>query len=399
MTKLKTKIIPYGKQQIDEDDIKSVIEVLRSEWLTTGPQVDIFETALAQFTDAKHAVALNSGTAGLHASMYCAGIQHGDEVIVPSMTFAATANAVVFQGGTPVFADIEPNTLLIDPNIVEPLITSHTKAIVAVDYAGQPCNYTALKKIADKYNLILIADACHSIGAEYQGVKTGNLADLTVFSFHPVKHITTGEGGAVLTNNKEFAQKIRKFRNHGISTDHRQRAEQNSWFYTMDDLGYNYRITDLQCALGTSQLKKLPAWLEKRQYIADCYSSLLKNKESKYLHIKISNIKGVEPLEINKIVKHAYHLYVIKINFEETDIRRDAIFSAMRSKGIGVNVHYIPVHLHPFYQKRFGCKKGDCPQSEKVYEQILSLPIFPAMTNENIMFVINSLNEILSNNK
>src|ERR1043165_6451624 len=263
--------IPYGRQLIDEEDIRAVVEVLRSEWLTTGPMIEKFEAALAALVGAKHAVAVSNGTAAIHAAAFAAGIGPGDEVIVPPMTFAASANCVVYQGGVPIFADIDRSTLLLDPAAVEALVTSRTKAIIAVDYAGQPCDYTALGEIARRHDLVLIDDAAHAIGASDNGRAVGTLADLSTFSFHPVKHITTGEGGAITTDDTELAQRMRIFRNHGITTDHRQREQQGSWFYEMVALGYNYRLTDLQCALGLSQLRKLPDWLVRRRAIARRY--------------------------------------------------------------------------------------------------------------------------------
>jgi perosamine synthetase len=241
-------VMPYGRQVIDETDIEAVVQVLRSDWLTTGPRVEEFEQAVARCVDAPYAVAVSNGTAALHAAMYAIGVGPGDEVIVPAMTFAATANSVVYQGGTPVFADVEPQTLLLDPLQVAAKITPRTKAVVAVDYAGQPCDYTALRDIVEKHGVLLIADACHALGASCEGKPVGSLADLTVFSFHPVKHITTGEGGMVVTAHAELAARMRLFRNHGISSDHRQRHQLGTWYYEMTDLGYNYRLTDLQCA-------------------------------------------------------------------------------------------------------------------------------------------------------
>lgn len=375
--------IPYGRQTIDEDDIQAVIEVLKSDWLTTGPLVEKFEQAVADFVGAEYAVAVSSGTAALHAAMYAVGIGSGDEVIVPSMTFAATANAVVFQGGTPVFVDVEESTLLIDPAMVEARITPRTRAIVAVDYAGQPCNYEALQKIADRHGLFLIADACHSIGGKYKECRCGGLADLTVFSFHPVKHITTGEGGVVVTDNVDFAKKMRRFRNHGITTDHRRRTENGTWYYEMVDLGYNYRITDFQSALGLSQLRKLPGWIARRRDIAHCYDDAF------------AEISAVRPLDVSPDILHAYHLYVIRLNLLELRVSRAEIFSALREQGIGVNVHYIPVHLHPFYRERFGCRNGDCPVAEAAYEEILSLPIFPAMTDKDVSEVIRTVSRVV----
>ncbi|MBW2011268.1 MAG: UDP-4-amino-4,6-dideoxy-N-acetyl-beta-L-altrosamine transaminase [Deltaproteobacteria bacterium] len=391
------RFIPYGRQTIDEDDIQAVIEVLKSDWLTTGPLVEKFEQAVADFVGAEYAVAVSSGTAALHAAMYAIGVGPGDEVIVPPMTFAATANAVVFQGGTPVFVDVEESTLLIDPEMVEAMITPCTKAIVAVDYAGQPCNYEALQKIADRHGLFLIADACHSIGGKYKECRCGGLADLTIFSFHPVKHITTGEGGMIVTDNVDFAEKMRRFRNHGIATDHRRRTENGTWYYEMVDIGYNYRITDFQCALGLSQLRKLPGWIVRRRDIAHCYDDAF------------AEISAVRPLDVSPDILHAYHLYVLRFNLVElrttrTEIfsalvelrtTRTEIFSALREQGIGVNVHYIPVHLHPFYRERFGCRNGDCPVAETAYEQIISLPVFPAMADKDVSEVIRTVSRVV----
>lgn len=372
-------MIPYGKQYIDEDDIKSVEAVLRTDWLTTGPQVTEFEKAVAEYVDAKHAVAVSNGTAALHSAMYALGIGPGDQVIVPPMTFAATANCVVFQGGTPVFADVDSETLLLDPAKIEEKITNKTKAVIAVDYAGHPCDYDSLRKIADRNNIALVSDACHALGAQYKGKMAGSLADMTVFSFHPVKHITTGEGGMVVTGDEKLAARLRLFRNHGITADHIERGEQESWFYEIEDLGYNYRITDLQCALGISQLKKLPWFLERRQRIALYYNDAF------------TKVTGIKPLAVRHDVFHAFHLYVVKWNFEAFGKDRTTIFKALRKKGIGVNVHYIPVHIHPFYRKRFGTGPGLCPVAEKEYERIISLPIFPGMTDDDVEKVILSV--------
>ena len=372
-------MIPYGRQSVDDEDIQRVVEVLRSDWLTTGPMVEKFEQAVADFVGAKYAVAVSSGTAALHAAMAAAGIDSEDEVIVPTMTFAATANAVVFQGGCPVFVDVLPNTLLVNLSEVEAKITSRTKAIVAVDYAGQPGDYDRLRAIAAQHRLTLIADACHSLGAEYKGRKVGTLADLTVFSFHPVKHITTGEGGMIVSENPEYAEKMRRFRNHGISTDHRQRSKNDTWFYEMTDLGYNYRLTDFQCALGVSQLQKLSGWIERRREIAREYD------------IAFATLRTIKSLDTSADVTHAYHLYVVKLEGAQPERSRAAVFEALRKEGIGVNVHYIPVHLHPFYQERFGGCSGMCLVAEEAYERILSLPIYPAMEDRDVRKVVETV--------
>jgi perosamine synthetase len=316
--------------------------------------------------------------------MYALRIGPNDEVIVPAMTFSATANCVVFQGGTPVFSDVDPGTLLINPASVEANITHRTKAIIAVDFAGQPCDYDSLRALANRHRLTLVADACHSLGGSYKGLPVGSLAKLNTFSFHPVKHITTGEGGMITTNNPELAKRMRVFRNHGITTDHRQRETLGSWFYEMVELGYNYRITDVQCALGLSQLKKLLGWVARRQEIARHYDTIF------------ADLSSIEPLHVRADLSHAYHLYVIRLNLEELQADRADVFAALRAEGIGVNVHYIPVHLHPFYRNRFGTGPGMCPVAEAAYEQILSLPIHPKLTDYEVNYVIDNLEQIIN---
>lgn len=369
-------MIPYGRQSIDDADLRAVAEVLRSDWLTTGPVVERFEQAVAQFTGARYAVAVSSGTAALHAAVHALKIGPGDEVIVPPITFAATANAVVFQGATPVFADVDPCALLLDPAEVEGKITRRTRAIIAVDYAGQPCDYDCLRAIARRHGLALLADACHALGAEYKGKRAGALADLSVFSFHPVKHITTGEGGMVTTDDAALAERMRSFRNHGISTDHRQRSEAGSWFYEMEDLGYNYRLSDIQSALGMSQLSKLPVWLARRSEIAAAYDTALTRLPWK-------------PLALRHGVRHAWHLYVVQVPHN-----RAGIFRVLREGGIGANVHYLPVYLHPFYRRRFGTGRGLCPVAERAYERVLSLPIYPSMSDKDVETVIEAVQRL-----
>jgi len=360
--------IPYGRQWIDEADIAAVVEALRSDWLTTGPRVAEFEQAFARFTGSVEAVAVSSGTAALHAIMHAAGIGAGDEVIVPAMTFAASANCVVYQAGKPVFADVRPDTLLLDPDSVVSRITARTRAIVAVDYAGHACDYDALHQIAKDRNLLLVADACHSLGGSYKGRPVGSLASMSAFSLHPVKPITTGEGGMITTDDPELARRLRGFRNHGITTDHRQREQQGSWFYEMVELGYNYRITDIQCALGLSQLAKLPAWVERRQALARRYDQAF------------SGLDGINALSVHPQVSHAYHLYVVRLDTQAVGMNRSAAFAQLRDQGILVNIHYVPVHLHPFYRRQFGTRPGQCPVAEAAYEQVLSLPMFPRMS-------------------
>jgi len=376
-------MIPYGRQTVDEDDVRAVVEVLHSAWLTTGPMVDRFESDLAARVGAKHAVAVSSGTAALHAMMYAIGLTAGDEVIVPPMTFASTANSVVFQGATPVFTDVDPETLLLCPDRIEEKITDKTRAVLPVDYAGQPCDYDALRDITDRHNLVLLSDACHALGARDKDRPTGILGDLTAFSFHPVKHIATGEGGMITTDDDEFAQRMRIFRNHCITTDHRQRAEQGSWFYEMVDLGFNYRITDIQCALGVSQLKKLSGWLGRRRAIARRYDEAL------------AEVDGINPLGVRADCEHAYHLYVVRLDLEKIGKTRQDVFGRLRAAGVGVNVHYIPVHFHPFYRRRFGTSRGLCPVAESAYERILSLPMYAGLTEQDQQTVIQALRDLV----
>jgi perosamine synthetase len=374
-------MLPYGRQWIDEDDIEAVVRVLRSDWLTTGPMVEEFERSLAQFTGTTHAVAVSNGTAALHAAVAALGIGPCDEVIVPAITFVASANCVVYQGATPIFADVDPKTLLIDPADVERKITPATKAVIAVDYAGQPCDYAALRSIVEGRGIRLVADACHALGGSADGSPVGSLADLSTFSFHPVKPITSGEGGAITTNDAALAQAMRTFRNHGISTDFRQREKRGVWAYEMVQLGYNYRLSDVQCALAMSQLAKLPGWVVRRQEIARRYDAAFQGETA------------FQSLGLRVGVSHAYHLYVIRL---APHLDRAAALRRLRETGIGANVHYPPLHLHPFYRERFGGSPGQCPVAEKACEQILSLPIFPRMHDSDVDDVISAVREVTS---
>lgn len=368
-------MIPYGRQFIDAADIEAVTETLCSDFITTGPKVAEFEKAVAEFADAEYGVAVSNGTAALHAAMAVIGVGAGDEVITTPMTFAASANCALYQGATPVFADVDPRTLLLDPAAVGAKITPATKAVIAVDYAGQPCDYDALRKICDEHGLSLVSDSCHSIGATSDGRRIGKLADIALFSFHPVKHLTTGEGGMLVTNSAEMAEKARIFRNHGITTDYRQRTEKGQWFYEMASLGFNYRITDFQCALGLSQLKKLPGWLARRREIARLYDR------------EFADCADIQPLANAPGVENAYHLYVVQVH----NCDRDDIFAAMRDAGIGVNVHYIPVHLHPYYRENLGTSEGLSPVAEAAFKRIISLPMFQKLTDEQVNFVAGTL--------
>lgn len=369
-------MLPYGKQTIDVDDIAAVLEAINETMLTTGPTVARFEQAFCQQVNASHAVAVSSGTAALHAAADTLNLEDGDEVIVPAITFVATANAVVYCGGKPVFADVDANSLLMDCDDVERKITARTRAIIAVDYAGQPCDYLRLRQIADRHGLVLIADGCHSLGGSYAGSAVGSLADMTCFSFHPVKAITTCEGGMVSTNDASLALQIREFRSHGIDNTPDQRQRSNRYHYDMQSLGFNYRISDLQCALGLSQLKKLDQFIAQRTEIADRYQDM------------IDSLPGCDLLQSHADRKSAHHLMVLKLDPHSTSVDRDELFQHLRESGIGVNVHYRPVYQHSWYRETFGVIES-CPVADAAWRQIISLPIFPEMPAGEVDRVLN----------
>ena len=371
-------LIPYGRHVIDADDLAAVTEVLRGDWLTTGPAVARFEEGFAQYVGAPHAVAVSNGTAALHLAMLAIGIKPGDEVIVPALTFAASANSVRYAGGTVVFADVRDDTLTVDPAHVASLITARTKAIVAVDYAGLPADLAPLLDLCNTHGLILVEDACHAPGAEYHERRVGSIAHLSVFSFHPVKHMTTGEGGMVTSANAELAGRVRLLRNHGISSDHRQRELAGTWSYDMLELGFNSRLPDLHCALALSQLKKLPTWLARRRALAARYRA------------ELDAVPGIRvPIEPDDR-RHAWHLYPVRVVADDVAAARQAMYSALRADGIGVNVHYLPVYLHSYYQG-LGYARGLCPVAEAAYDGLLSLPMWHGMTDEQFDKVIDAV--------
>jgi perosamine synthetase len=377
-------LLPYGRQSIDEAEIQAVVETLRSDWLTTGPKVAEFEEATAEWIGARYAISFSSGTAALHAAAFTAGLQPGDEAITSPLTFAATANCILYQGATPVFADVAEDTLNLDPGLVAKKITDRTKAILPVDYAGHPSDLDSILQLADGHRLTVIEDACHALGAEYRGRRVGSVAHMTVFSFHPVKHLTTGEGGMVTTDNPAFAETLRRFRNHGISSDARQRQSAGQWHYEMVLLGFNYRLTDIACALGLSQMKKLEANLARRRQIAARYTAGFRT------------VAGVLSPQTRPDVNHAWHLYPIRLNLGRLSASRSEVFQALRAENIGVNVHYIPVHRHPFYRDRFGYKGGEYPVAEAAYERLISLPMFHGMTDADIEDVVCAVRKVLS---
>jgi perosamine synthetase len=377
-------LLPYGRQSIDESDIQAVVETLRSDWLTTGPKVGEFEEVMAAWVDAKYAVSFSSGTAALHAAAFAAGLQPGDEAITSPLTFVATANCVLYQGATPVFADVLADTLNLDPELATTRITARTKAILPVDYAGHPADLDSILSLADRHGLIVIEDACHALGAEYRGRRVGGIAHMTVFSFHPVKHLTTGEGGMVTTDNPVFAETLRRFRNHGISSDARQRQSGGQWHYEMVLLGFNYRLTDIACALGLQQMQRLEANLARRRQIAARYAA------------EFRNMAGVLPPQAREDVNPAWHLYPIRLDLTRLSAGRGEMFRALRAENIGVNVHYIPVHRHPYYRDRFGYKGGEYPVAEAAYEALISLPMFHGMTDSDLEDVVRALSKVLA---
>lgn len=364
--------IPYGRQSISEEDIQEVVKVLHSDYLTTGPTVAEFERRVAEYVGAKYAVAVSNGTAALHIACLAAGIGKGDEVITSPITFAASANCVLYCGGTPVFADIKKDTYNIDPEDIERKITPRTKAIIPVHYTGQPCEMDAIHEIAGKHNLIVIEDGAQVISGEYKGQKVGALSDMTTFSFHPVKPITTGEGGMVTTNNKDLYEKLKLFHTHGITRDESlMQGYDGPWYYEQLELGYNYRITDIQCALGISQLKRLDEFAEHRRKLAARYDKGFED---------VASI--VTPYQHPDCLS-SYHLYMIQVPAE---IRRQT-FEELRKAGIGVNVHYIPVYKHPYYQAN-GYAEACCPNAEAFYAGAITLPLFADMTEEQVDYVV-----------
>eukprot|EP00033_Pygsuia_biforma_P002074 GCRY01002303.1.p1 GENE.GCRY01002303.1~~GCRY01002303.1.p1 ORF type:complete len:407 (-),score=31.68 GCRY01002303.1:206-1426(-) len=383
---VRQELLPYGTQKIEQDDIDSVVEVLKGKWLTTGPFVKQFEEDVASFVGKAHCVAFCNGTAALHAACFAAGISQNDEVIVSSLTFVSSANCVKFMGGTPIFADVCEDTLNIDCKHVESLVNEKTKAIIAVDFTGQSCEMQVLRDLATLKNIVLIEDGAHALGSEYCGRPAGAFSAMTMFSFHPVKHITTGEGGCIVTDDDYYAERLRRFRTHGITADANKRETEGTFYYEMVDLGFNYRITDVQCALGSSQLRKLPKWLEIRREIANKYDEFFSKQPLSKL---------CTPVKVLKECRSAYHLYIIQLNLENLSANRNQIFKALKAEGLGVNVHYLPVYLHPYYQE-LSYKRGICPNAERAYERIITLPLHHSMSSQDVSDVLTAVSKILT---
>lgn len=378
--------IYYGRQWIDDADVKAVCDTLRSDFITCGPKVLELEKNLCDYTGAKYAVAVSNGTAALHLACLAAGIGPGDEVITTPITFAASANCALYCGAKPVFADINPETYNIDPASIREKITEHTKAIVAVDFTGQAVEVEEIRKICDEYHLVFIEDAAHSIGSKYNGAQVGSLADMTTLSFHPVKTVTGGEGGAILTSNEEFFKKLALLRTHGITKDPEEMQEdpEGIWYYEQQELGYNYRITDFQAALITSQMSKLDMFVERRKAIVARYNEAF---------------AGLPEIILQKEIPQAdtcRHLYIIQLDLEKLSCTRREFFDALAAENVQPQVMYIPVYWFPYYQK-LGYERGLCPKAEKLYSRILSLPLYPKMTDQDIADVIHAVKKVVEN--
>lgn len=381
---IRDRMLPYGHQSITEEDIQAVVNVLRSDWITTGPYVERFERAFAKQVCVREAVAFSSGTAALHGAMFAAGLCAGDEAITSPLTFCATANAVLYQQAQVVFADVKPTTLTLDPLEIEKRLTPRTKAIIPMDYSGHPADLDAILTIAQRHHAVVIEDAAHALGATYRNRPIGSISHMTVFSFHPVKHITTGEGGMVTTDDPTFARRLRLFRNHGIEAQETQRALQGPWYREMVELGYNYRLSDIGCALGLSQLGRLDENLTQRRSIAEEYQRAFRD------------IPGLILPYLEAHVRSAWHLYPICVKPQTLRVGRKEVFCALRAENIGVNVHHIPVHLHPYYRKRFGYQEGDYPIAEHAYQQLISLPMFHGMTNQDVHDVVEAVRKVFT---
>lgn len=377
----------YGRQWIDEDDIQAVVDVLRSDYITCGPKVDEMEHALEAYTGAKYAVAVSNGTAALHCACLAAGIKEGDEVITTPLTFAASANCAVYCGATPVFADIDPDTYNIDPDSIREKITDKTKAVVAVDFTGQAVKNKEIRAICDEFGLVFIEDAAHAIGTKYDGKQVGSLADMTCFSFHPVKTITGGEGGAVTTNNEDYYEALRLVRTHGITHDERfmeGAPHEGPWYYEQVRLGYNYRLTDFQAALIVSQMSKLDSFAARRKEIVAMYNKAFE---------KVPEIIVQKEIPESDTCRH---LYIIQLDLEKLSCTRREFFDAMSKENVQCQIHYVPVYWFPFYQHR-GYEKGLCPNAEKVYSGIMSIPLYPKLTNQDVRDVIHAVKKVVEN--
>jgi len=382
---VRDRFLPFHQPSIDGEEIQEVVDTLKSGWITTGPKTKLFEKKFQEYIGCKYAIAVSSCTAGLHLALVAAGVGQGDEVITTPYTFATTGEVIIQIGAKPVFVDIEEDGFNIDVTKIPEAITPETKAIIPVHFAGEPCDMDEIMKIAQENNLFVIEDAAHAVGAEYKGKKIGNIGDVTVFSFYATKNLTTGEGGMVTTNNDELAEKIRLLSLHGISKDAWKRyTAEGSWYYEILYAGYKYNMTDIQASLGIHQLNKLEKFLSIRQKYAQRYSSAF------------ADISEIKTPPVNHHVRHAWHLYVIRLNSASLSIDRKQFIEALKAENIGSSVHFIPLHLHPYYKKKYGYKQGDYPNSEQVYSRVISLPLFPKMADADLEDVIKAVKKVVS---
>ncbi|MDU7475872.1 MAG: UDP-4-amino-4,6-dideoxy-N-acetyl-beta-L-altrosamine transaminase [Paenibacillus macerans] len=379
---VRATLLPYGQQWLDEQDIEAVVQVLRGDFITQGPAIQAFERKVAEYVGAKYAVAFTNGTAALHGACFAAEIGPGDEVITTPITFLASSNCVLYQGGTPVFADIDMDTYNVNPSEIESKITERTKAVIAVDFTGQPVEIDRISMLAHDRNLVLIQDAAHSLGASYAGRKIGSWADMTMFSFHPVKHVTTGEGGIITTDDDRYYERLLLFRSHGMTREPEKLTRTDGpWYYEMQELGYNYRMTDMQAALGASQMDKLDDFIARRREIAATYNEFF------------STLPGLVVPKQHPMAESSWHLYVIRWLPEYFAADRREIFEALRAENIGVNVHYIPVYLQPYY-RNLGFQPGLCPNAEEYYNTAITLPLFPKMTDRDVADVLAAVKKV-----
>lgn len=379
------KPLPFAQPSIGEDEISAVVEVLRSGWLTTGPNTIEFESQFKSYVGARHAVAVNSCTGALHISLAALDIGPGDEVITTPFTFASTGNAILYQGSRPVLVDIESDTFNISPEQIESAVTERTKAIIPVHYAGHPCNMDAIMEIAARYNLHVVEDAAHAIGAEYGGHKVGSLNDISCFSFYAIKNMTTGEGGMVTFQDDAIANRLQRLRLHGISRDAWKRYQvTGSWYYEIEELGFKYNMTDLQAAMGLVQLRKLDNFINKRQ------------EQARYLCSRLEKLPQIRLPRERAGIRHAWHLFPILLDLKALRVDRSHFMEAMSAERIGTSVHFIPLHMHPLFQQRFGYKPGDFPVADSVYESIVSLPLYPKLTQEDLDDVAEAVTKVVT---
>lgn len=376
--------LPYGRQSITEADIQAVVDVLRSDFLTQGPEVERFEATLAKAAGTQFAVAYSHGTAALFGACFAAGLQPGDEVVTTPITFAASANCACYVGARPVFADVDPVTASLDPEAFRRAITPRTRAVIPVHFSGAPVDLDAIRAIAREHGITVIEDAAHALGASYRGRPIGGGSDMAIYSFHPVKHVTTGEGGAVVTDDAGLADRLRRFRNHGIERDPKRFTipSPGPWYHEMQDLGHNFRLTDMQAALGRSQMQRLEGFVARRREIAARYDRLF------------ANLPDVQPLARLPDGESSFHLYVVRIDFEGLGTTRAAVMDGLRERQVGSQVHYIPVYRHP-YHARAGWQPADFPNAEVYYREALSLPMYPALTDADVDRVVDALREVL----